>query len=151
MDKEKIDPLADDTPVELPATDSTTPPEIAAELDKEKIDPLADDTPVELPATDSAIPPEIAAELDEEEQEFRALRRDLPGVKGASAAGTVTISVGKAPSKNEFFRAHPDFRPIMPLVDTEVVENNTLSSRPTWSNRSLASASVYLTAFCTSQ
>ena len=47
-------------------------------------------------------------ELDEEEQEFRALRRDLPGVKGASAAGIVAISVGKTPAKNEFFRAHHD-------------------------------------------
>ena len=55
------------------------------------------------------------AELDEEEQEFRALRRDLPGVKGASAAGIVTISVGKTPGKNEFFRTHPEFRPVSPL------------------------------------
>ena len=47
-------------------------------------------------------------QLDAEEREFRALRRDLPGVKGASAAGIVTISVGKAPAKNEFFRTHPD-------------------------------------------
>ena len=46
-------------------------------------------------------------DLDEEEKEFRALRRDLPGVKGASAAGIVAISVGKAPGKNEFFRCHP--------------------------------------------
>ena len=53
------------------------------------------------------IPPELEAELDEEEKEFRALRRDLDGVKGASAAGIVTISVGKAPPKNEFFRTHP--------------------------------------------
>jgi hypothetical protein len=34
-------------------------------------------------------------QLDDEEKEFRALRRDLPGVKGASAAGIVTISVGR--------------------------------------------------------
>ena len=33
-------------------------------------------------------------QLDEEEKEFHALRRDLPGVKGASAAGIVAISVG---------------------------------------------------------
>ena len=58
--------------------------------------------------------------LDEEEQEFRALRRDLPGVKGASSAGIVAISVGKTPTKNEFFRAHRDFRPIVPIVDLEV-------------------------------
>jgi hypothetical protein len=59
-------------------------------------------------------------ELDEEEQEFRALRRDLPGVKGASAVGIVAISVGKAPAKNEFFRTHAEFRPIVPLVDCEM-------------------------------
>jgi hypothetical protein len=59
-------------------------------------------------------------QLDEEEQEFRALRQDLPGVKGASAAGIVSISVGKAPAKNEFFRVHREFRPVMPLVDIEV-------------------------------
>jgi hypothetical protein len=88
--------------------------------DEKKIDPLEDDTSDGSPATDSAIPPEIAAELDEEEKEFRALRRDLPGVKGSSAAGIVTISVGKAPAKNEFFRTHPDFRPIVPIVNIEV-------------------------------
>jgi len=63
---------------------------------------------------------EAEEQLDEEEREFRALRRDLPGVKGASAAGIVAISVGKAPAKNEFFRTHPTFRPIMPIVDHEV-------------------------------
>jgi hypothetical protein len=29
--------------------------------------------------------------LDEEELEFRSIRKDLPGVKGASAVGVVTI------------------------------------------------------------
>jgi hypothetical protein len=67
------------------------------------------------------IPQEVEEEiLDDEEQEFRLIRRDLPGVKGASASGIVAISVGKTPSKNEFFRARPDFRPIVPLVDIEV-------------------------------
>ena len=118
---EKNMKLPEDNALNEPsAPDNTTPPEIAAASDEEKIDPLADDTPEESPATDSAIPPEIAAELDEEEKEFRALRRDLPGVKGSSAAGIVTISVGKAPTKNEFFRTHPDFRPIVPLVNIEV-------------------------------
>jgi hypothetical protein len=60
-------------------------------------------------------------ELDEEELEFRALRRDVPGVKGASEAGLLAISVGRQPTpKNEFFRTHPDFRPIVPLVNIEV-------------------------------
>jgi hypothetical protein len=62
----------------------------------------------------------ISEELDAEEKEFRALRRDLSGVKGASGAGTVTISVGKAPTKNEFFRTHREFRPAVPIVDLEV-------------------------------
>jgi hypothetical protein len=59
-------------------------------------------------------------ELDEDEAEFRKLRRDLPGTKGASAVGIVTISVGKTPGKNEFFRTHPEFRPVVSLVDIEV-------------------------------
>jgi hypothetical protein len=79
--------------------------------------------------TESETPPDPAAapashneQLDAEEEEFRKLRRDLPGVKGVAAAGTVAISVGKAPMKNKFFRTHssPDFRPIMPIVDIEV-------------------------------
>src|SRR6516165_11558778 len=59
-------------------------------------------------------------ELDEEEQEFRKLRRDLPGAKGASAVGIVAIGVAKIPGRNEFFRTHPDFRPVIPIVDLEV-------------------------------
>jgi hypothetical protein len=66
------------------------------------------------------ISPEVQAELDEEEQEFRAIRRDLPGVKGVSAAGIVAIGVGKIPPKNEFFRTHKGFRPIVPMVDCEI-------------------------------
>jgi hypothetical protein len=58
--------------------------------------------------------------LDADEAEFARLRRDLPGVKGASAAGIVSIGVGKIPGKNEFFRTHPEFRPTVPLVDIEV-------------------------------
>jgi hypothetical protein len=59
-------------------------------------------------------------QLDEDEAEFRALRRDVPGAKGASAAGIVNIGVAKTPGKNEFFRTHPDFHPVMPCVDHEV-------------------------------
>ena len=62
----------------------------------------------------------VSEELDEEEAEFRAMRRDLPGVKGASAAGIVAIAVSKTPGKNKFFRTHPDFRPVVPIVDLEV-------------------------------
>jgi hypothetical protein len=61
-----------------------------------------------------------AEELDADEAEFRAIRRDLPGVKGSSAIGIVSINVGKTPGKNEFFRTHPEFRPAVPMVDLEV-------------------------------
>lgn len=66
--------------------------------------------------------PEIVTEetLDADEAEFARLRRDLPGVKGASAVGIVSISVGKTPGKNEFFRTHAAFRPTVPMVDIEV-------------------------------
>jgi hypothetical protein len=58
--------------------------------------------------------------LDADEAEFQKLRCDLPGVKGASAAGIVSIGVGKIPGKNEFFRTHPEFRPTVKLVDVDV-------------------------------
>ena len=59
-------------------------------------------------------------ELDEEEAEFARLRHDLPGVKGAGAVGIVAIGVAKIPGRNEFFRTHPDFRPVIPIVDLEI-------------------------------
>jgi len=59
-------------------------------------------------------------ELDEDEREFRSLRRDLPGVKGAAAVGIVAIGVSKTPGKNEFFRTHPEFRPVVSIVNVEV-------------------------------
>jgi hypothetical protein len=94
--------------------------------------PLPDETqsapePVSRPKPESepelgsnaSIPSELKQELDEEEKEFRAIRRDLDGVKGASAAGIVIIAVSKTPGKNEFFRTHPTFRPIVPMVNIE--------------------------------
>jgi hypothetical protein len=62
----------------------------------------------------------VAEELDEDEIEFKKLRRDLPGVKGASAVGIVSITVSRKPEENEFFRTHPDFMPIIPIVNIEV-------------------------------
>lgn len=59
-------------------------------------------------------------QLDEEEEEFRSLRRDLPGVKGTSAVGIVNINVSKSPGKNAFFRTHPDFRAVFPVIDLEM-------------------------------
>jgi hypothetical protein len=87
-------------PDELPDTDRTDYAEAAA-------------NPASVPQVDQE-------QLDEEEKEFRAMRRDLPGVKGASAVGIVSIGVAKIPGKNEFFRTHPEFRPIVPIVDLEV-------------------------------
>jgi hypothetical protein len=77
------------------------------------------DNPTES-KVDEQIPAGVQEELDEEEAEYWSMRRDLPGVKGAGAAGIVAISVGKAPAKNEFFRTNPEFRPIVSLVDLEV-------------------------------
>jgi hypothetical protein len=76
------------------------------------------------PVSDETKKPEFkvvtSEELDEEEAEFARLRRDLPGVKGAGAIGIVAIGVGKVPGRNEFFRTHPEFRPVIPIVDLEV-------------------------------
>jgi hypothetical protein len=68
------------------------------------------------------VPPEEVKDeqLDADEAEFRAMRRDLPGVKGTSATGIVTIAVGKTPGKNEFFRTKADFHPIIPIVNIEI-------------------------------
>jgi hypothetical protein len=82
------------------------------------VEPTNDDE-LANPATAPA-PSATPEELDADEAEFRAIRRDLPGVKGASSAGIVTISVGKKPTKNEYFRTHRDFRPLVPIVDHEV-------------------------------
>jgi hypothetical protein len=90
-----------------------------AELDVEPAaEPVDDDDDEgDEPIVEASATPE---ELDADEAEFRAIRRDLPGVKGAGAAGIVTISVNKKPFRNEFFRTHPDFRPLVPIVDHEV-------------------------------
>jgi hypothetical protein len=76
----------------------------------------------EQPVTEPVQPltPELEEELDAEEEEFRAIRRDLPGVKGASAIGIVAIGASKVPGKNEFFCTHRTFMPAVPIVDLEV-------------------------------
>jgi hypothetical protein len=84
------------------------------------VDPNKAAKPTDEPEPENAgIPPEIEEQLDADEAEFRALRRDLDGVKGASAVGIIAISVGRAPAKNEFFRTHPRFRAIVPIVNVE--------------------------------
>jgi hypothetical protein len=88
-----------------------------AELDVEPAAEPVDDDEGDAPIVEASATPE---ELDADEAEFRAIRRDLPGVKGAGAAGIVTISVSKKPFRNEFFRTLEDFRPLVPIVDHEV-------------------------------
>src|SRR5262245_18731291 len=74
----------------------------------------------ETEKTDKQHDLKLVEELDAEEKEFRALRRDLPGVKNAADIGLLTVSVGRQPSpKYEFFRTHPDFRPVIPIVSVE--------------------------------
>jgi hypothetical protein len=74
----------------------------------------------EQPTPKLEIVPPTPEELDKEEQEFRALRRDLPGVKGAAEVGMLTVGVGRQPTpKNEFYRTNADFRPVVPLVNIE--------------------------------
>jgi hypothetical protein len=63
---------------------------------------------------------EVVPDLDDDEREFRAMRRDLPGVKGASATGIVALGVSKSPGRNEFFRTHNEFRPVVPVINLEV-------------------------------
>jgi hypothetical protein len=85
-------------------------------------------------------------ELDEEEKEFRALRRDLPGGKGAADAGTLTIGVGRQPTpKNVFYRTHKTFRPVVPLVNIEVgMDKHFIAVMPTMVE-SLASMGIMVT------
>jgi hypothetical protein len=76
-------------------------PHIVAESDKLSETDYPTNT---LEKAANPVPQVDQDQLDAEEEEFRAMRRDLPGVKGASASGIVAMSVGKAPAKNEFFR-----------------------------------------------
>lgn len=94
-------------------------PQIVSDEPDNKLSDITE--PLSTLAAEAATPPPPEEDLDADEAEFRALRRDLPGVKGASAAGIVAVSVGKSPTKNEFFRTHPepDYRPIMALVEHE--------------------------------
>jgi hypothetical protein len=103
------------------ATMAKTKPQLVADTEQTpKPDAEPDKAAEQNPKPAESMSQAESEQLDEEEKEFRALRRDLPGVKGASAAGIVAISVGKTPSKNEFFRTHKEFRPIIPIVDVEV-------------------------------
>ena len=89
-------------------------------MSKPKLEIAAESNLQDKAVTQETPPSATAEELDAEEQEFRALRCDLPGLKGASTTGIVAISVSKTPTKNEFFRVHREFRPIVPIVDLEI-------------------------------
>jgi hypothetical protein len=92
-----------------------------AEAKKTEPHIVEEETPVDAKSDAVlAVPQEHIEQLDAEEEEFRAMRRDLPGVKGSSAIGIVAIGVRKIPGRNEFFRTHREFTPVMPIVDTEV-------------------------------
>jgi hypothetical protein len=96
-------------------------PEIGETMSKEEKPELKPEP--ETPAEEAKNPNltlDLEEQLDEEEREFRALRRDLPGVKGVSAVGIVSINVNRKPEENEYFRTNPDFGPVIPLVHIEV-------------------------------
>ena len=62
-----------------------------------------EDEAAATPAPDlEATPSATKDELDADEAEFRKLRRDLPRVKGASAAGIVSVGVNKIPGGMNF-------------------------------------------------
>jgi hypothetical protein len=72
---------------------------------------------VETPEPVVETPKQVEEALDADEAEFQSIRCDLPGVKGAGAVGIVAIAVSKKPpGDNTFFRTHPDFRPVVPIV-----------------------------------
>ena len=66
-------------------------------------------------------PVELKEQLDEEEKEFRALRRDLPGVKGAAPPELSPFRWARRRRRTNFSDTpHPEFRPIVPIVNIEV-------------------------------
>lgn len=73
---------------------------------------------------EEAAPSATEEELDADEREFREMRRDVDGVKGASGTGTVAISVGKIPEKNAFFRTSRDFHMVTAILDHAVGMEN---------------------------
>jgi hypothetical protein len=91
-----------------------------AEADEAEAAAAAEVKEDEEPAPAATLTPEQVEELDADEAEYRAMRLDVPGVKGTSSIGIVTISVGRLPTKNEYIRAHPLIHPVMRIVDHQV-------------------------------
>ena len=81
--------------------------------------------------SEEAAPSATEEELDADEREFRAMRRDVDGVKGSSGLGIVAISVGKIPEKNAFFRTNRDFTMVTSILDHPVgMENKFFAVTP---------------------
>ena len=103
--------------VKLEKVPASEPPKVAEIPETPPMAQTSSDPQHNASASDgAAVSPELKAELDADEAEFRALRRDLDGVKGSSAAGIVAINVDKAPPRNTFFRTHPTFNPTVSIV-----------------------------------
>ena len=106
------------------AAEKTTPPAAPAQSQE----PAMSEPKMRI--EEEATPP-AEAELDADEREFRNMRRDVDGVKGASGAGIVAISVGKTPEKNAFFRTSRDFQMITAILDHAVgMENKFFAVTP---------------------
>ena len=65
-------------------------------------------------------------QLDEEEREFRALRRDFPGVKGAGAAGIVAVSSPRSPARMSSSAPTPNSGRSMPWSISKLAWNGIL-------------------------
>jgi hypothetical protein len=118
-------------PAENPPAESGPPPKAARSkkpngedvkdgLSESPVDQGADFQPIDVKSGTGPAGETTPEDLDADEEEYRRLRRDLPNVTGAAAAGIVAISVVKAPPKNEFFRTMKGFRPIVDLVTDQV-------------------------------
>jgi hypothetical protein len=89
-------------------------------IDPNEIDEEADYRPIETKPGGGPNGETTHEDLDEDAAEFEAYRRDTPNVHGSADKGIVTITVAKAPPKNQFFRAHRDFHPKVNIVVDEV-------------------------------
>jgi hypothetical protein len=113
-DERKVNPDSETEPFNTaPEEDCSGPTEPASDTPESARPKLVHDA--------DAIDENLSPEEAEDEADYRAMRRDLPGVKGASAIGIAAINTSKQPAgKNEFFRAHPTFNPVVNLVVNEV-------------------------------
>jgi hypothetical protein len=106
--------MAADTPIspgQGNGEELTPPPMMEkARKAKEKLD-----KPEAASAEASASHP-TTEQLDTDEEEYRRMRRDIPHVAGAAAAGLLALGVSKTPDKNDFFRTKKGFCPVFDMV-----------------------------------